>query len=181
MKIVVACLLVLVSTAASPAGAETAAPSVDFIVSASNPAIFYASRPLHKGDRFEIDAHNLSGFQSLVVVPCHPDCENPSYTFAYPLSTGIQHLRIPSSGQYYFWLQGKSRDEYRSFRGKAVQTLLPIARSSVAPDRFSATYTSGTQLSLRALLTHPVDGPQKTMPDPGMAANPDSMPLHHRR
>lgn len=180
MKIAAMCVAGLLSLGCLAASAETVTPPIDFVVSDSNPAIFYASRPLRKGDRFEVNAHNLRGFQSLVVVPCHPDCVNPNYTFAYPLHAGIQHLRIPSSGQYYFWLQGKSRDEYRVFRGAAVPVLLPITESSAAPDRFSAAYASGTELRMRALLTHAVDEPAKTMDDPGIDANPDSMPLYRR-
>jgi hypothetical protein len=181
MKITTLGLLGLLSVAALPVGAETAPAPIDFIVSGSNPAIFYASRPLRKGDRFEINAHGLSGFQNLVIVPCNPSCENPNYSFAYRLRAGIQHFRIPVSGQYYFWLQGKSRDEYRSFRGNAVEKLLPIARSTVAPDRFSATYASGTQLNMRALFTHAVDEPGTIMADPGLGANLDSVPIYRRR
>ena len=180
MKIVATCVAGFLGLGCLPASAGTVAPPIDFVVSDSNPAIFYASRPLRKGDRFEVNAHNLRGFQSLVVVPCHPDCVNPNYSFAYPLRTGIQHLRIPSSGQYYFWLQGKSRNEYRVFRGAPVPVLLPIAESSAAPDRFSASYASGTELSMRALLTHSVDEPATSMNDPGADVDPDSMPMYRR-
>jgi hypothetical protein len=183
MKIATPLLSTILGSACFSAGAQTApaSPSIDFIVSDSNPAIFYAARPLQKGDRLEINAHGLQGFQNLVIVPCLPDCANPSYAYTRPLRTGIQHLRIPTSGPYYFWLQGKSRDEYRSFRGKVVQTLLPITESTSTTGRFSATYGSGMNVTIRPLYTHKIDASAPTMGDPGSVAKPDSMHLYRAR
>jgi hypothetical protein len=41
-------------------------------------AMLSASTMLKKGDRFEVNAHHLHQINNLMVVPCHPSCENRS-------------------------------------------------------------------------------------------------------
>lgn len=154
---VVAGWLVLASSLLANEAFAQAAPPVDFAVAKQDPSIFYPTRLLRKGDRFEINVHQLHDYNSLIVVPCHPDCSKPDFALAYPLHAGIQHLRIPTTGQYYFWLQRSDRTARVVHNGqRESRTALPVLDSQFAADKFVATYDRGTVLSMRTLYARPV-------------------------
>ena len=132
-------------------------PSVNFAVAKSNTTIFYPTRALRFGDRFEVNAHHLNEYNRLMVVPCRPDCAKPNFVLAYPLSFGVQHLRIPISGHYYFWLE---RDQIGGpgvrYRDGWTRLALPVLDSQGTADHFFAAFDKGTTLSFRTLDAHPV-------------------------
>ncbi len=143
------------------AGPAVAAPHgpgapVNFAVLKSDPTIFYPTRALRKGDRFEVKVHHLREYNQLMVVPCRPNCLKPDFVYAYQLQFGIQHLVIPISGRYYFWLE---RDQ---IGGKGIPTrfgwtrlALPVLEQESREDHFLARFDSGTDLSMRTLYVHP--------------------------
>ena len=142
------------------AAAEAAAaqgPPVDFAVAKGDGTIFYPTRALRYGDTFIVTAHHLREYNRLMVVPCRPSCEKPNFVWAYPLSFGIQHLRIPISGHYYFWLE---RDQLRGpgvlYRNGWTRLPLPVLDSQLSADHFFATFDQSTTLSIRTLDAQPV-------------------------
>ena len=149
-------LFLLVSSLSTNAAFAQGLP-VDFAVAKGESTIFYPIRTLRKGDRFEVNVHQLHEYNRLMVVPCHPDCANPDFVFAYPLRTGIQHLRIPSSGHYYFWLE---RDQIGGngipYRNGVTRLPLPVLEQQASEDHFVAKFDNGTELSLRTLYTQPL-------------------------
>ena len=141
------------------AASNTSGAPVNFAVLKNDATIFYPTRALRKGDRFEVNVHHLRQYNQLMVVPCRPDCKKPDYVYAYPLQFGVQHLVIPISGRYYFWLE---RDQ---IGGQGVPTRfgwtrlpLPVLEHESSEDHFLAKFDSGTDLSLRTLYVHPVEG-----------------------
>ena len=138
------------------AAANGPGPPVNFAVLKNDPTIFYPTRALQKGDRFEVNVHHLREYNQLMVVPCRPDCRKPNFVYAYPLRFGIQHLEMPISGRYYFWLE---RDQ---IGGKGIPTRfgwtrlpLPVLEQESHEDHFLARFDSGTELSMRTLYVHP--------------------------
>jgi hypothetical protein len=141
---------------ATTARAERA-PPVDFAVAKQDASIFYSTRWLRKGDRFEVNVHQLHDFNKLIVVPCHPDCGNPDFAIAYNLHAGIQHFQVPTTGQYYFFLQRSTRPDLIVRNGQTdTRVLLPVLASESTPDRFIANFDRGTVLSMRTLYTRPL-------------------------
>jgi len=150
------------ATAAGEARAGTwgdGAP-VQFAVARGDGSIFYPTRTLRYGDRFEVKAHKLRDYNVLVVVPCHPDCLRPDALYAYPLSVGNHQLQLPTSGHYLFWLE---RDhiggEGIAWRFGVVRSPLKVLDYKVSADYFSGTFEGGAELSVRTLMRHatPVD------------------------
>ena len=137
---------------------------IDFAVSKADSTIFYPTRMLRKGDRFEVNAHQLHEANRLMVVPCHPDCMNPDRVLAYNLRNGIQHLRIPTTGHYFFWLE---RDQIGGngipYRNGVTRLPLPVLEQQTSQDRFAAKFDSGTELSVRTLYSHPL--PESAVPE----------------
>ncbi|MGH8123812.1 MAG: hypothetical protein ACREPT_13705 [Rudaea sp.] len=154
---VMAGLLALLVSGLCATGAAAQGPSVDFAVAKGDSTIFYPTRVLRKGDRFEVNAHHLQDYSRLMVVPCHPDCANPNFVLVYQLRTGIQHLRIPSTGNYYFWLE---RDQFGgngiAYRDGITRLPLPVLEQQADENRFVAKFDDGAELSLRTLYTHPL-------------------------
>jgi hypothetical protein len=151
-----ACKLTLLITLAV-AGAAAAAPvvpgpPVGFAVLASDAAIFYPTRALRKGDRFEINARHLHQHNRLMVVPCLPNCLQPTFVYARPLNFGIQHLVIPISARYVFWLE---RDQIGGpgipYRHGWTRLPLPVLAQQATAEHFVAQFDRGTELTLRAL------------------------------
>ena len=141
------------------AASNTSGAAVNFAVLKNDATIFYPTRALQKGDRFEVNVHHLRQYNQLMVVPCRPNCKQPDYVYAYPLQFGVQHLVIPISGRYYFWLE---RDQ---IGGQGVPTRfgwtrlpLPVLEHVTSEDHFLAKFDSGTDLSLRTLYVHPLEG-----------------------
>jgi hypothetical protein len=141
---------VFFSAAANAAAAQV--PPVEFAVAKGNTTIFYPTRALRYGDRFEVNAHHLNQDNRLMVVPCRPDCAKPNFVLAYPLRFGVQHLRIPISGQYYFWVE---RDQIGGPDGW-TRFARPVLSSQGTADHFVATFDEGTTLSIRTLDAHPI-------------------------
>lgn len=142
---------------AHAAANATGAP-VHFAVLKNDATIFYPTRALRKGDRFEVNVHHLREYNQLMVVPCRPSCSKPDFVYAYPLQFGVQHLVIPMTGRYYFWLE---RDQ---IGGQGIPTRfgwtrlpLPVLEQESSADHFLARFDSGTDLSMRTLYVHPVD------------------------
>ena len=130
-------------------------PPVQFAVAHGDGSIFYPTRQLRYGDRFEVKAHKLSDYNVLVVVPCHPDCLKPDAMYAYPLSVGSHQLQLPMSGHYMFWLE---RDhiggEGIAWRFGVVRSPLKVLDYKVSDDSFSGTFEGGAELSVRTLMRH---------------------------
>jgi hypothetical protein len=104
-----------------------------------------------------VNVHQLHDFNKLIVVPCHPDCGNPDFAIAYTLHTGIQHLKIPSTGQYYFFFERAKRYDLIVRNGQPdTRVLLPVLESQSKPDSFVANFDRGTVLSMRTLNTRPL-------------------------
>jgi hypothetical protein len=145
--------------AATPAAAAPAAQGapVNFAVLKNDATIFYPTRMLRKGDRFEVNVHHLREFNQLMVVPCQPSCAKPNFVYAYPLQFGIQHLVIPISARYYFWLE---RDQIGGtgipIRFGWTRLPLPVLEQQATADHFLAKFDGGTDLSLRTLYVHPL-------------------------
>jgi hypothetical protein len=153
---VIASVLYVVWTSGAAADAIPQGAPVAFAVSKSDPSIFYPTRALRKGDLFEVNVHHLHEYNRLIVVPCSPSCVKPDFVYAYPLSFGIQHLVIPISAHYYFWLE---RDQ---IGGPGIPYLfgwtrlpLPVLEQQAADNHFLAKFDRGTDLSLRTLYLHP--------------------------
>jgi len=140
----VAGVLALVFSGAAANAARGQGPPVNFAVAKGNNTIFYPTRALRYGDRFEVNAHHLYEYNRLMVMPCRPDCEKPNFVLAYPLQFGVQHLRIPISGHYYFWLE---RDQIGGpgvpYRGGWTRLAMPVVSSQGTADNFFATTGSG--------------------------------------
>ena len=139
------------------AGVATAAPDppaapVGFAVLDSDAAIFYPTRALRKGDRFEIKARHLHEYNRLMVVPCLPSCLKPDFVYAHPLQFGVQYLDIPISARYLFWLE---RDQIGGpgipYRYGWTRLPLPVLTEQAMANHFVAQFDSGTELSLRPL------------------------------
>ena len=146
-------MLLTLAVAGMAAAAPTApGPPVNFAVLDSDAAIIYPTRALRKGDRFEIVARHLHQYNGLMVVPCLPNCLKPTFVYAHPLSFGIQHLEIPISAHYVFWLE---RDQIGGpgipYRHGWTRLPLPVLAQQQTADHFTAQFDSGTELSLRAL------------------------------
>ena len=153
-------LLFAASVNAANARDTLQGPPVEFAVAKNDTSLFYVTRELRKGDRFEVRAHNLHQTNNLIVVPCHPSCENPNFAYAYQLQPGIQHFRIPSTGEYYFWVE---RDQ---IGGNGIPyrygfTRLPLAVTSAqsTENNFVAQFDGDTEMSIRALYTRPLEDP----------------------
>jgi hypothetical protein len=144
------------SSEAADAAAAQGLP-VTFAVAKGDATIFYPQRALRYGDTFIVTAHHLREYNRLMVVPCRPSCEKPNFVWAYPLSFGIQHLRIPISGHYYFWLE---RDQIGGpgvpYRNGWTRLPLAVLESQLSADHFFASFDQGTTLSIRTLDAHPV-------------------------
>jgi len=152
-------LMAALEVASHSAGAATLQGGpVHFAVSQNDSSIFYPTRALRKGDRFEVNVHHLYEYNRLMVVPCHPNCTKPDFVFAYPLRFGVQHLVIPITGHYYFWLE---RDQIGGpgipYRFGWTRLPLPVLEQQVTEDHFLAKFDHGTDLSLRTLYVHPMD------------------------
>ena len=149
-------LAFLFASAAANAAAEQG-PPVNFTVAKGNATIFYPTRALRYGDRFEVNVHHLNQDNRLMVVPCRPDCAKPNFVLAYPLRFGVQHLRIPISGHYYFWLE---RDQIGGpgvrYPDGWTRLALPVLDSQGTADHFVATFDHGTTLSFRTLDAYPI-------------------------
>lgn len=150
-----AALLMLALAGRAIAAPSGPGPPVNFAVLKADATIFYPTRALQKGDRFEVNVHHLHEYNQLMVVPCRPNCRKPDFVYAYPLQYGIQHLVIPISGRYFFWLE---RDQ---IGGKGIPTrfgwtrlALPVLEQEATENHFVAKFDSGTDLSLRTLYVH---------------------------
>ena len=132
-------------------------PPVEFAVAKGDGTIFYPTRALRYGDTFAITAHHLNEYNRLMVVPCHPSCEKPDFVLAYSLRFGLQHLRVPISGHYYFWLE---RDQIGGrgvpYRYGWRREPLPVLDRQQSPDHFFATFDRGTTLAIHSVDVHPV-------------------------
>lgn len=132
-------------------------PPVEFAVAKGDGTIFYPTRALRYGDTFAITAHHLNEYNRLMVVPCHPSCEKPDFVLAYTLRFGLQHLRVPISGHYYFWLE---RDQIGGrgvpYRYGWTRLPLPVLDRQQSPDHFFATFDRGTTLAIHSVDVHPV-------------------------
>ena len=153
----VAGVLTLLLSGAAANAARGEGPPVNFAVAKGNATIFYPTRALRYGDRFEVNVHHLYDDNRLMVVPCRPDCAKPNFVLAYTLRFGVQHLRIPISGHYYFWLErdGIGGPGVR-YPGGWTRYAMPVLSSQGAADNFVATFDKGTTLSLRTLDAYPV-------------------------
>jgi len=122
----------------------------------SNATIFYPTRALRYGDRFEVNAHHLSQDNRLMVVPCRPDCAKPNFVLAYPLRFGVQHLRYRSLDTTIFWLE---RDQIGGpgvrYPDGWTRLALPVSIPRNG-DHFLATFDQGTTLSFRTLDASPI-------------------------
>ena len=147
--------LVVASATAAQAGTWGDGQPVKFAVARGDGSIFYPTRTLRYGDRFEVRAHKLRDYNVLVVVPCHPDCQRPDFMYAYPLTVGSHQLRLPTSGHYLFWLE---RDhiggEGIAWRYGMVRSPLKVLDYKVEDDLFSGTFEGGAELSVRTLMRH---------------------------
>jgi hypothetical protein len=130
---------------------------VRFEVARGDATVFYATRTLRYGDRFEVKAHKLHDSSVLVVVPCLPNCERPDFAYAYHLSSGNQQLQIPSTGHYFFWVESDH------IGGKGIAWRYGVRRQPLAvreahssDDLFTATLDEGVELSVRTLAAHPL-------------------------
>jgi hypothetical protein len=140
-------------------------PPVHFAVARGDGSIFYPTRQLRYGDRFEVKAHKLSDYNVLIVVPCHPDCLRPDAMYAYPLSVGNHQLQLPTTGHYMFWLE---RDhiggEGIAWRFGVVRSPLKVLDYKVSDDNFSGTFEGGAELSVRTLMRHETSVVDSTEP-----------------
>ena len=144
-------------------GASQAMPPdgapVHFNVATSDGHIFYSTRVLQKGDRFEVKAHHLSDYSRLIVVPCRPDCANPELAYSYWLRFGNQQLQVPVTGQYVFWLERvHSGGSGIPIGGGDRRSPLLIERSDDRGDLFAARFEGGAQVWLRTLYAHAETG-----------------------
>ena len=150
-------LLALVFSSDLAAAAAAVGPPVNFAVAKGDGTIFYPTRALRYGDTFAVTVHHLHEYNRLMVVPCRPSCDKPDFVWAYPLRFGLQHLRIPISGHYYFWLE---RDQIGGpgvrYRNGWTRLPLPVLDSQESADHFFATFDQGTTLSIRTVDAHPV-------------------------
>jgi len=149
---------------------------VRFAVARGDGSIFYPTRQLRHGDRFEVKAHKLNDYNVLVVVPCHPDCLKPDAMYAYPLTVGNHQLALPTSGHYMFWLE---RDhiggEGIAWRFGVVRSPLKVLDYKVSDDNFSGTFEGGAELSVRTLMRHatkPGDSPEPPELKPLLISRP---------
>ena len=155
------------ATAANEARAGTwgDGPPVQFAVARGDGSIFYPTRTLRYGDRFEVKARKLSDYNVLVVVPCHPDCLRPDAMYAYPLSVGNHQLQLPTSGHYMFWLE---RDhiggEGIAWRFGVVRSPLKVLDYKVSDDYFSGTFEGGAELSVRTLMRRDIKAGDSSEP-----------------
>ena len=149
-------LLAAITSPIAIASASTG-PPVEFAVAKGDGTIFYPTRALRYGDTFAITAHHLNEYNRLMVVPCRPSCEKPDFVLAYSLRFGLQHLRVPISGHYYFWLE---RDQIGGpgvpYRYGWTRLPLPVLDRQQSPDYFFATFDRGTTLAIRSVDVHPV-------------------------
>ncbi|MGH8252622.1 MAG: hypothetical protein ACRES2_01195 [Steroidobacteraceae bacterium] len=156
LKILGVLTLVCAGPAADCAAAQ--GPPVNFAIAKGDGTIFYPTRALRYGDMFAVTAHHLNEYNRLMVVPCRPSCEKPNYVLTYTLRFGLQHLRIPISGHYYFWLE---RDQIGGpgvpYRNGWTRLPLPVLDSQTSADHFLAAFDKGTTLSIRTIDAHPVE------------------------
>ena len=159
-RLFLACLAGAIAACSLAANEAAASPTligapVHYKVVAGDGPMFYTTRALQKGDRFEVKAHHLQDYARLVVVPCRPGCDHPDIAYSYVLQSGNQQLQVPMSGQYMFWLERiRINGGGIPIREGWTRTPLKVEVSDDRGDLFAARFEGGAEVWLRTLDSH---------------------------